>query len=81
MEFHISFHTVTLCLPVCLVCFANDRGMPFSETPDVPRYLILPYGLRSQRFRWFLIGMGVTCRDSNTSLHKRGKIPDNFLCE
>ena len=25
---------------------------------------------------WFLIGMGLICRDSNTGLHKRGQTPE-----
>ena len=84
------FHTVSLRLPVYLDCFANIRSTPWlllatflkdpTETEE-QRYLLLLCGLRARQFGWFLIGMGLTCHDSNTSLHKHGEIPENYLHE
>ena len=39
--------------------------------PAVQRYLVCPCELRVGQFRWFRIGMGLTCRDSDTTLQKR----------
>ena len=43
--------------------------------------LRLPSGLRSRQFRWFLISMGLTSRDANTSLHNHEQAPENYLFE
>ena len=76
---HIFFRTVTFCLTVCPVCFANNRSIPslLSATylkdltePEAQRYFLLLHSLLSLQFRWCLIGLVLACRDSNTSLHK-----------
>ena len=84
MAFQIFLHTVTCCRPVCLVCVANDRIISFLPSatflkdptePEEQTYLLLLYGLRFRQLRGFLIGMELTCRDSNTSVHKHEQVP------
>ena len=41
--------------------------------PEEQKYLHLLYGLRVRHFRCCLSGVGLTCRDSNTSRHKHEK--------
>ena len=73
MGFQILSHTVGFCLPVCLVCFANNRSLPSLHSttsrkdptePELQRCLLLLYGLRFRQFRWLLTGMGLTGCDS-----------------
>ena len=72
VEFQIFFHTVTFCLPVCLVCVANrsihllllTTFLQDPTEPEVQRCFLLPFGLRAQQFRLCLIGMVLTRRDS-----------------
>ena len=68
--------------------FTNNRSIPsllsitFLKDPTDPqdqRHLLLLYGLRFRQFRWFLICRALTCRDSNTSLHKHVK-NQRFMC-
>ena len=76
MEFQIFFHEVTFCLPLCLdVSQMTEAFHGFSPLflidpteSEEQRYLLLLCGLRLRQFRWFLICVELTCRDSTTNL-------------
>ena len=85
-EFQVFFHTVTCSLPSCLVCFETKTKefhgcsticLKDPTEPEEQKYLASLYGLRFRQFRCFLIGTGLSCRDSNESLHKHGQTPEN----
>ena len=84
----VDFDTVTLRLPIGLVRCASNRSSPsllatFFQKEltegEVQRYDLLHYGPRSRQFRWFLIGVVLTCRDSNTSPSRARKI-QRIIC-
>ena len=52
------------------VCRKLQKHLKDLTEPEEQKYLLLLYGLRFRQLFWFLIGTGLTCRDSNTNFHK-----------
>ena len=89
MEFRIFFQTVTFCRSVCLERFANDRSIPllrsttFRKDPtetEEQKYLLLLCGLRFRQFLWFLMDMGLMCRDSIKMSSQARMKTNRFFC-
>ena len=80
MEFQIFFHTVKFVLYVSQIAQAYPHHfLRDLAVPEEQRCLLWTCELPFRQFRWFLIGMELTCRDTNISLHKREWTPANYL--
>ena len=89
MEYQMCFHAVTVC-PFVLYVEQHEQKHSIASVHQVSERaertrsaeassLTLRTGVR--QLRWFMIGMKLTCRDSNTSRHKNEQCSAKYLIE